>query len=292
MNHVIACSVFSDAHSNMPRCQCLPWEMFVRGMTTHRERDTKEGKLWSPAIYPLGATRARKNVTQVCALVADVDHDTDAYSMDLVSNALSSICHIVHTSYSHTQEEPKFRVIVPLEDPISDLDRWDSIWERWRLYFLHLRIKIDRSCSDPSRMYYLPSCPPGAEKIAYLVDGEWMVPNAFLPFAPETFTFIPKREFTHAVETPKPGIILARAIQRCKTNGGREANAFWFCQQMRDNGYSRDDTSEFLRDYHIAVRLLGDHAFSLKEAMGGLSAFSNSPRKPWARSAGYDRTNG
>jgi hypothetical protein len=117
-----------------------------------------------------------------------------------------------------------------------------------------------------------------------------MDPFEFLPAKPEP-TFRRPVAFRSYNDRPKPNIILSHAVQRVFSQGNREYHAFWFAQQMRDNGYSKEETTQMMKDYHNAVKHWGDHPFSLSEAMGGLSAYSNKPRAPWSGRTGDATTN-
>lgn len=68
----------------------------------------------------------------------------------------------------------KFRVILPLRRPIilkkTDCGRSEAIKEFKAIYHgvgQSLGIKYDHACEDPSRLYYLPSCPPSGEPLLF-----------------------------------------------------------------------------------------------------------------------------
>lgn len=257
----------------------MSWETLATALTTHAVRESKEGRLWSPASYAEGTTRLALNVTEVSCLVADIDHKANKETLQTISKALNGISHAVHSSFQHTPDHYRFRVVVPLRTPALR-EEWPDLFERWRLFFMHCRAEIDTVCSDPSHMFYLPSCPKDGERIAFIAAGEPLDPDPVLPIKPDPPKYkAPK--FTHNAERPAPNIILSHAVQRAFANGNREAHAFWFAQQMRDNGYSKEETTHLMKAYHAAVQNWGDHPFALREAMGGLSAYGNAPRKPW-----------
>ena len=284
---MIAFSTFTAVTDRHPVQHRLPWHKLARLLVTHTERDTKGGPLWSPATYPPGATRARVNVAEVSCLVADIDHKADADTFGVVSDALENLRHLIHTSHSHNPDNVAFRVVVPLDKPIQAC-AYDDIFRRWELFLRHCRIKLDSACSDPCRMFYLPTCKPGAERVAYSRDGDLMRPDHVLPALPP-----PKPRPTTPQPTvdtrPETRIILERALNRCYGEGQRELNAFWLATQLRDNGYSQAEADPVLRDYHAQVEAFGAHPFALKEAMQALnSAFKHAPREPWTRrSTGY-----
>lgn len=114
-----------------------------------------EAPAWSPAIYKPGDTRAKANVDRVSCLVLDIDGGS---RLEDGVRALDGVAHWGHTSWSHTEELHKYRLIIPLLEPIAGAD-WGIAW-RWAIErFGHL--EPDRQCSDPSRLYFLPIFRPG-----------------------------------------------------------------------------------------------------------------------------------
>ncbi|MDQ3031647.1 MAG: hypothetical protein M3Y87_04460 [Myxococcota bacterium] len=84
-------------------------------------------RLWSPVLYREGTPeRGSEGVTHVSCLVLDYDRGVR------ISDALAlwqDWFHCVHTTWSHTPEHPKFRVILPLAAPVP-ASQWETLW-RW-----------------------------------------------------------------------------------------------------------------------------------------------------------------
>jgi hypothetical protein len=83
------------------------------------------------------------------------------------------ICYVVHH-----EPVPRFRVVLLLAKPITIIDlaheTKDALAEYARIYRAvgqMLGLKFDESCTDPSRLWYRPSHPPGAEHVALEFDG-------------------------------------------------------------------------------------------------------------------------
>jgi hypothetical protein len=109
-----------------------------------------------------------------------------------------------------------------------------------------------------------------------------MHPDHILPALPVKRTPPPAKLHTPA-QPVDIGIILDRAVKRAFGEGRREVNAFWLAQQARDNGYSMADTEVAIRAYHERVKGWGNHPFTLREALQGLSAYKHPQRAPWSR---------
>lgn len=151
-------SEFSNAWSRTPNAKTLSWEALSYGLTDALDREPGTDKralgAWSPASYPHEATRAKANVQAVSCLVLDYD---DGTSPDAAVRRWSRWTGLLHTTWSHSPELPKFRVVLPLAEPVAA-----SNWLRaWRWAELYSNREIDRSCKDPSRLYFLPYRPIG-----------------------------------------------------------------------------------------------------------------------------------
>jgi hypothetical protein len=148
------------------------WDTLVKTLTTFRICETKDRvPAWSPVEYKAGATRGSAGVLSLSCLV--LDYDTGAAGIQNALNAWGSWPGILHTSWSHTKELHKFRVIMPLNKPVARED-WPGVFawaERWTRtvedrdkemsleeYLQADWIKtIDPACKDPGRIFYVPA---------------------------------------------------------------------------------------------------------------------------------------
>lgn len=176
--------VFESKDDNKPVRHDLSWPTLAERLCNYDERSTKDGRAWSPVTYRPGTTRARDNVEEVHALVLDIDH------ADLPSDLLNGLEYVAHTTFSHTAEDPRWRVVLPLTRSVV-AEEWPSFWLRANAYF--------GGCGDPqtkdrSRIFYLPSCLPGGIHETKQQHGLLLDP-ASLPDVPqyETQTWITKR---------------------------------------------------------------------------------------------------
>lgn len=123
--------------------------------------DKHAGRGWSPATFA-GDRRAKAGVEVVCALVLDYEaHDDQAAAT--LEDALAlwgRWCGWIHTSYSHTPENPRFRVIVPLSRGASP-EEWPSVWRWAATRCVEVGHAIDEACRDASRLWFLPAVRPG-----------------------------------------------------------------------------------------------------------------------------------
>ena len=118
-----------------------------------RRSAKRDLRLWSPALYRPGADkRGTENVTHVSCLVLDYDDGTPIAE---ASVTWSSFFHLVHTTWSHTAERPKFRLVMPLAFPVPAED-WGKVWS-WAEEIA--RFEIDPAMKSPAATYALPAVP-------------------------------------------------------------------------------------------------------------------------------------
>lgn len=106
-------------------------------------------ELWAPCTFI--ARRRKSDVLGVHCMVYDVDDGLEFAAHE----QFKKYDYIAHTSYSHTKELHKYRIILPLKKSIPPED-WKHAWrygsEMFRLY---TKASTDPACKDSSRAYYV-----------------------------------------------------------------------------------------------------------------------------------------
>jgi len=167
-------SRFRNVYDNRPRQQELDYGQLC-GLLTRwqppRENKTRT-PCWSPARYPRGARRRKRDVQSVSLLVFDCD---DGTPVEAAQAAFSGWSHIGHTSWSHTVEAPKWRLILPLAEPIPG-PHWPSAFAaalRMWSTFMPAGSRPDRRCRDSSRLFFLPVWRADQDdRVAWAASGE------------------------------------------------------------------------------------------------------------------------
>ena len=148
------------------------WGRLVKTLTSFRVCDNKLNvPAWSPAEYIAGKTRGSAGVRALSCLV--LDYDSGVACIENARKAWGGWPGILHTSWSHTEEHHKFRVIMPLWRPVPAEDwpgvfAWAESWTRTTATpdkvmtdeeFRRAKwIKtIDPACKDPGRLFYVPA---------------------------------------------------------------------------------------------------------------------------------------
>jgi hypothetical protein len=101
--------------------------------------------LWSPATFRDGR-RAAANVETLSALV--LDYDGDFNPADIMAMWVEYE-HVLHSTFT----PGSYRVVIPYDRPVTP-DEHRAIW----LWAKARDARIDGSCKDASRIYFLPTC--------------------------------------------------------------------------------------------------------------------------------------
>jgi hypothetical protein len=169
----------------------------------------KDGFAWMPVFIEQGP-RANARVKSISAIVLDIENTKGIKPPSLKTLEARLIelnwsAH-VHTSYNHTSDNPRYRVIIKLAHPMAK--------ELLKPVLKEVAIKLDledcrdEQCSDPARLYYLPRCPKGNEKIfcAFTFKGNELSPETLLANKPTELHEAPYHDPVAAtiLQFPKP----------------------------------------------------------------------------------------
>lgn len=127
----------------------------IKFVVAHEKRQHIKVKqnipMWSPAHFVDGY-RKKSNVTNVHWFVADVDDGTDYFTTcDKLKRA--DWLFFAHCTWSWSCNLQKFRVALPLQDPIP-AKHWSVCWDKAADWFENLTgCKLDVSTKDSSRAY-------------------------------------------------------------------------------------------------------------------------------------------
>ena len=281
----VTISTVTSLHDNQPITYDRPWPDLIRDLTQHRLQDAKGGALWSPACYPSDARRSAAAVLELSLLVFDVDHDCDLAD---IRRRLNGLEYVLHSSHSHRPEYPKVRLILRLTRPVPGSD--------WRLFFhaAHARLLggvADRACSDPCRIFYWPTCPPGAERLAEHHVGEALDPEEFLTAEPAPAAPLhgpvrtPERGVSHARTQSRQDEVRERALAKALLDapGGRNAACLQLACQLRDNGFNEGEALSVAEEFTALSPQPSDRdPFDSVEARRCVqNAYRRPPREPW-----------
>ena len=162
----------------------------------------KDGSGWVAAEIPDGPRKSER-VLSVSLLVFDIDNkDHTITYIDLQERILSSGYRaVIHSTYNHSLENPRFRLILDISEPISP--------ENHKALLLHVAHNldisdfIDKACVDSARYFYLPRCPKKSLKdyIFWSSNGKPVDVSAYLDLKSISDKSLP---ITPAKDMPEP----------------------------------------------------------------------------------------
>ena len=158
---------FKSERDNSPRTVEMPWGDLRDTLSRFDTRPEKSGPCWSPTKYAPGAKRGNAGVEMITVGVFDVDDGTDP---EVIRGRLNSAgyAYLIHSTFSSTDEKPKYRVVVPLAASVPSAD-WPDVFQR--LCILVTDGHTDPATRDPARIYYLPTARSGVEPFLHVGDG-------------------------------------------------------------------------------------------------------------------------
>lgn len=149
------------------------WEAVFRKFSRVQPfRGDKDHPGWSAGRFD-PPQRALENVRELGAMVLDYD---GTESIAAARELWGGYYGLIHTSRSHTEDTPRFRVILPLARPVSPFE-YSGLWRRVDAM---AGGKLDPAPKDPSRFWYTPGVKDGNPFEAIELTGEPMDPDAVL----------------------------------------------------------------------------------------------------------------
>lgn len=117
--------------------------------------DKDAAKAFTMCNYDSAPNRKKENILDVTGIVLDVDGGNTAEQLVEAFEMLGPFAHCWYTTYSHTEVNPRVRIIVPISAPVTASD-FEGQALALRLA-QRLGLTVDGCCSDPSQLYYMPS---------------------------------------------------------------------------------------------------------------------------------------
>ncbi len=124
----------------------------VDWLRQHTPRHGEKGGPWLCFADFNGQQRAYANLLGSYAVPLDLDLGHYAWDADSIRARLAGYAFTAWTSYSHTPERPRWRIVVPVERPMSRTEH-HATWETLADLFLR---DCGESSKDATRLNYLP----------------------------------------------------------------------------------------------------------------------------------------
>jgi len=159
-NHAI--SIFENIKSVKPTEQTTrDWDSFCNLLAQGFESTFKDTLLFGPYKLKQNTTRGNLNVEEISLLVFDID-DPQGKSLEDIKVLIKQFDCVIHTTWSHTNVNPRYRLIIRLKSKVSPND-YESVRKGFIFFNPELSSLFDKACSDIARAYYL-YCFSGSNK--------------------------------------------------------------------------------------------------------------------------------
>lgn len=181
---------FQNVHDTTPMVYEWPLTDFFDSLETPQivEEKSQRGELFSMAIYKENAQREKDNVVSLTAATFDFDNTEDGLlNLQEFLQKLKSLhlIHVYYTTWSHTPERHRWRVIFPFATPVS-IENWLDLHQRI-IDLLGGDTGLDQKASkDVARMWYMP-CKRVAEpyEFGFCLEGKFLDPHTLPQTAKE-----------------------------------------------------------------------------------------------------------
>lgn len=155
----------------------LTWEKFAEWLTAKPIEvvDKAQAGWYCPTEFS-PAYRDGDNFIARHAITFDFDH-VNTETWDDVKRVWAHLAFAMYTTFSHTVEQPRFRVVIPLSRPAG----YDEFQAVARKVATDIGIElIARESFVPAQMMYAPTRKKKGPSRAYLNEGEWLDVDAIL----------------------------------------------------------------------------------------------------------------
>jgi hypothetical protein len=183
LNTLKVCT-FDSLTDNHPSSADLTWPTdFDEWKSTDRKEDAA---LWSPVTYRPGGLRIKgqteNNIEWVHAVVLDYDSKHAPVTVEQAQEVWGGFEHVVYTTFQHTPEKPRFRLVMPLSRPVSTSE-FRRIWAWVHARAVESGVPFD-PLSDPGRIYFIPTHRPGAAHVYAYQNEDVLDADLVLSIAP------------------------------------------------------------------------------------------------------------
>ncbi len=167
-------TTFANRFSRQGKRLSIRWErLFDRFEDAPIASSKDDLPLWSPAIFANDSRADGSSVDTVFALVLDFDHGGSLeHTIDVFGDHYGAI----HTTFSHSDEEHRFRCVLPFEEPIN-ADRYAQVWRAAEARCHSAALFPDPATKNASRIWFVPARRPGLPFVARRLEGAVLDPE-------------------------------------------------------------------------------------------------------------------
>ncbi len=222
-----------------------PWSALFQELSAPRRFAGGDHPGWSAAVFE-GDQRAKGRVIHVTAAVLDYD-GTEFWVR--AAERWGQFFGFMHASKSHTEDEHRFRVVLPLSRAVT-AEEWDAMWLRLNE---HADGKLDGQAKDASRFWYMPGTLDGSPHRTQELTGTMLDPDEWLKRPLRAAQVARRAEYERRDQTPdeierRAVAYIAKMPEAVSGSGGHGATWAVALVLARGFGLSADTTFRILRD--------------------------------------------
>ncbi len=199
--------------------------------------------------------RKKDTVESRSGITLDADH-ADSGFIDSVEMLFSHKC-AIYSTHSHTPENPRLRVVIPLSRDVTP----DEYAALSRLVADEIGMDFfDDSTYEPERLMYWPSTPSDGEYVFKVIDGDELDPNEYLVKLSDW------RDCSLWPTSSRQSEVIQRSIRQQQDPLGKEGVVGAFCRS-----YSIEDAiAAFLPDIYEPSAMTGRYDYILADSSAGV----------------------
>lgn len=193
----------------------------------------------------------------LCAQMIAADWDNETVESDIATVTqmpfIKNHASFVYTTQSHRPDSPRCRAIFLLDQPC-----YDPELHRRRTRAVAWALDSDMQATNPSRLFHGSGANGSAVYIGKTMESRYV---DFL---------VGEYELAHPARVHSGNIVDSGALMSATLKHAHEGNrnglTYWACCRLFENGKSREDAEEFVRQLHSSMG--DDIDFTLDEALG------------------------
>jgi len=205
-----------------------------------------------------GGRRKKDTVESRSGITLDADH-ADTGFIAQVEMLFPHNC-AIYSTHSHTPEEPRLRVVIPLARDVTP----DEYAALSRLVAEEIGMDyFDDSTYEPERLMYWPSTPSDGEYVFKVIDGDMLDPDAFLARLSDW------RDCSLWPTSSRQSHVIQRAVAQQQDPLGKEGVVGAFCRAYP----IQDAIAAFLPDVYEPSAMDGRYDYIPADSSAGVVVY-------------------
>jgi hypothetical protein len=152
----------------------IAWERIFDKFERPRVAIAKDAlPLWAPTTFVNDSRTEGGSVEAVFALVLDFDHGG---RLEQAVDVLGEFYGVVHSTFSHTDEEHRFRCVLPFGRPVLPAE-YSRVWLAAEAMCHSRALFPDPSTKNASRLWFVPAHRVGAPFVSWRLQGGILEPG-------------------------------------------------------------------------------------------------------------------